>query len=46
MEKKEEKRSKVGKKMKKWKKKGKILWITVVIYNDLGVGEQWFPHTI
>jgi hypothetical protein len=22
------------------KKKGKILWITVVIYNDLGVGEQ------
>ena len=41
--KKEKKRGKVGKKIKK---KEKILWITVVIHSKLGVGEQWFPHTI
>ena len=34
------KRGKVG------KKKEKALWITVVIHSKLGVGEQWFPHTI
>jgi len=37
---------------KKGKKNGKnhygllSLWITVVIHSDLGVREQWFPHTI
>jgi hypothetical protein len=31
---------------KKMKKKEKTLWITVVIHSKLGVGEQWFPHTI
>jgi hypothetical protein len=42
-EKNKKKRGKVGKKMKK---KEKTLWITVVIHSKLGVGEQWFPHTI
>jgi hypothetical protein len=37
-----------GKLEKKWKnaKKKKTLWITVVIHSNLGVREQWFPHTI
>jgi hypothetical protein len=36
---KKEKKSKVG------KKKEKTLWITVVIYSDLGVEKKWFsPH--
>jgi len=41
----EKKRGKVGKKIKKRKKK-KTLWITVVIHSNLGVREQWFPRTI
>jgi hypothetical protein len=42
MGKKRKEKSKVGKKMKKCKKKKdeKTLWITVVIHSDLGVGEQ------
>jgi hypothetical protein len=38
-----------GKLEKKWKnakkKEEKTLWIGL-IHSDLGVGEQWFPHTI
>jgi hypothetical protein len=33
------------KKCKKKKKEEKTLWIGL-IHSDLGVGEQWFPHTI
>jgi hypothetical protein len=29
--------------MKKLKKKENARCITIVIHNDLGVGEQWFP---
>jgi len=38
------KQKKEGKLEKKMQKK-KTLWITVIIHNNLDVGEQWFlPH--
>jgi hypothetical protein len=47
MGKKRKEKAKLEKKWKNAKKKDeKTLWITVVIHSDLGVGEQWFPHTI
>jgi len=31
---------------KKGAKKSNTLWITIVIHSAMGVGEQWFPHTL
>jgi TnpA family transposase len=52
----EKKESNFGKKGEIWKKKDEkkelkkkkrnALLITIVIYNALGVGEQWIPHTL
>jgi hypothetical protein len=51
--KKEKKRKVIHWVKKKWKKKKKkwkqnernALWITIVIDNEMGAGEQWIPRT-